>query len=164
MRKKDLLVALALVLCAVGVVACGGGGTASAGGGTSGEEAGIEFTECLRAHGVEVEDPKPGQTNIEVGGRGDPVTKKALAACNGKLGTAGQELSPEEGEEFREGALALARCMRENGIAMGDPKILGPGKFLLDIEGIDTTSPAFEAAREACKGMLPETSGITVGG
>jgi hypothetical protein len=165
MRKTDWLVAAALALCVVGLVACGGGGSGSGGGeSASAEEAGLEFTECLRAHGVEVEDPKPGQKNIEVGDQGDPVTKKALAACNGKLGTAGQELSSEEGEEFREGALAIAQCMRENGIDMGDPEFLGPGKFHLDIEGIDTSSPAFEAAREACNGLLPESSGITVGG
>jgi hypothetical protein len=163
MKKTDWLVALALALCVVGLAACGGGGSGS-GSGASDEEAALEFTECLRAHGVEVEDPKPGQTNIELGGENDPTSKKALAACKGKLGTAGQELSSEEGAAFREGALALARCMRENGIEMGDPEFLGPGKFHLDIEGIDTTSPAFEAAREACDEMLPETSGVTIGG
>ncbi len=165
MRKTDWLVALTLALCAVGLVACGGGGSGSGGGeGAAVEEAGLEFTECLRAHGVEVEDPKPGQKNIEVGASNDPATKKALAACNGKLGDAGQELSSEEGAEFREGALALAQCFREEGIDMGDPEFLGPGKFHLDIKGIDTSSPAFEAAREACDDKLPELSGITVGG
>ena len=165
MRKKDWLVASMLALCVVGLVACGGGGSGSGGGeSASVEEAGLEFTECLRAHGVEVEDPKPGQNNIEVGDSSKPATKKALAACNGKLGTAGQELSSEEDEEFKEGALALAQCMREQGIDMGDPEFLGPGKFHLDIEGIDTSSPSFEAAQEACQNKLPETSGITVGG
>ena len=169
MRKSDWVVALALALaiavCAVALAACGGGGGGSSGGGeASSEEASLEFAECLRAHGVEVEDPKPGQKNIEVGGRGDPTTKKALAACNGKLPSSGQELSSEEDEEFREGALAIAQCMRENGIEMGDPEFLGPGQFHLDIEGIDTESPAFKAAQEACQGLLPETPGVTVGG
>ena len=165
MRKTDWLVALTLTLCAVGLVACGGGGSGSEGGDSaSDEEAALEFTECLRAHGVEVEDPKPGQHNIEVGDSDDPATKKALAACNGKLGSAGQELSSAEQEEFKEGALALARCLRQQGIDMGDPEFLGPGKFHLDIEGIDTSSPAFEAAREACDEKLPELSGIAVGG
>ena len=166
MRKTDWLVASMLALCVVGLVACGGGGSGSGGGESASgeEEAALEFTECLRAHGVEVEDPKPGQKNIEVGDSGDPTTKKALAACNGKLGTAGQELSSEEDEEFREGALALAQCFREQGIDMGDPEFLGPGKFHLDIEGIDTESPAFEGAREACDEELPELPGIAVGG
>jgi hypothetical protein len=166
MRKTDWMVALTLALCIVGLVGCGGGGSGSGGNGTasSEEEAGLEFTECLRAHGVEVEDPKPGQHNIEVPGDGDPATKAALAACNGKLDGAGQELSSSEADEFREGALALAQCFREEGVEMGDPEFLGPGKFHLDIAGIDTESPAFEAAREACDDKLPELSGLTVGG
>jgi len=165
MRKVDWLVALTLALCAVALVACGGGGAGSSGGGetASEEEAALEFTECLRAHGVEVEDPKPGQKNIEVDGN-DPTTKKALTACNGKLGSAGQELSSEENVEFREGALALAQCFREQGIDMGDPEFLGPGKFHLDIAGIDTESPAFKAAQEACDEELPELPGVSVGG
>jgi hypothetical protein len=163
MRKRDWLVASALVLGIVALAGCGGSG--SSGGSTaSEEEEGLAFTECLRAHGVEVEDPKPGQQNIEVPDSGDPATKQALAACNGKLGSAGQELSSEEGEEFREGALALAECFREEGIEMGDPEFLGPGKFHLDIEGIGTGSPAFKAAQEACGEKLPELSGVTVGG
>jgi hypothetical protein len=162
MRKKDWLVALTLALCVVGVVACGGG--SGSGASASVEEAGLEFTECLRAHGVEVDDPKPGQKNIEVGDGNDPTTKQALAACNGKLGSAGQELSSGEAEDFREGALALAQCFREEGIDMGDPEFLGPGKFHLDIAGLDTESPAFEAAREACDDKLPELSGLSVGG
>ena len=164
MRKTDWLVALTLALCAVGLVACGGGGSTAGGGEASVEEAGLEFTECLRAHGVEVDDPKPGQQNIEVEDGDDPATKQALAACNGKLDSAGQELSSGEEEEFREGALALAQCFREQGIERGDPEFLGPGKFHLDIDGLDTESPAFEAAREACDGLLPELSGVTVGG
>jgi hypothetical protein len=166
MRKKDWLVALTLALCIVGLAACGGGGSSSGGGASSAseEEAALEFTECMRAHGVEVEDPKPGQKNIEVGDANDPTSKQALAACNGKLGSAGQELSSGEDEEFREGALALAQCFREEGIDMGDPEFLGPGKFHLDIAGLDTESPAFVAAQEACDDKLPELSGISVGG
>jgi hypothetical protein len=168
MRKKDWLVVSILALCVFGLVACGGGGSSSAGGsggeGGSEEEAALEFTECMRAHGVEVEDPKPGQKNIELPDTGDPTSKKALAACNGKLGTAGQELSSGEQEDFKEGALALAQCFREEGIDMGDPEFLGPGKFHLDIAGIDTSSPAFKAAQEACNEKLPELPGISVGG
>jgi hypothetical protein len=164
MRKKDWLVAATLALCIVGLAACGGGSGTGGGTAATEEEAALEFTECLRAHGVEVKDPKPGQENIEVGAADSPAKKRALAACNGKLDGTGQELSSEEQGEFREGALALAQCMRDEGIEMGDPRFLGPGKFLLDLEGVDTDSPAFEAAREACGEKLPELSGVTVGG
>jgi hypothetical protein len=162
MRKKDWLVAVALVLCVVGLVACGGGSGSDGGGeSASREEAGLEFAECMRAHGVEMEDPKPGQgITVE---KDDPATRQALAACDGKLG-AGQELSAEEDEELKEGALAFAQCMRDEGIEMGDPKFPGKGKFLLDIHGLDTESPAFEAAQEACQGQMPELDITGVGG
>jgi hypothetical protein len=173
MRKKDWLVVSVLALCVVGLGACGGGGSRSGGGGAesglrsgggSEEERALEFTECLRAHGVEVEDPKPGQKNIELPESKDPASKKALATCKGKLGSAGQELSSEEGEQFREGWLAFARCVHEHGVDMGDPEFLGPGKVHLDNNGIDPSSPAFVAAREACEGKLMELAGISIGG
>ena len=107
MKRSDWAIALAMVLCVVGLVACGGGGGSGSGGrgeSASRENAGLEFAECMRAHGVEMEDPKPGQ-NIDLGRRAnDPKTKVALAACNGKLGDAGQELSSDEDEELKEGA------------------------------------------------------------
>ena len=171
MKTKDWALALALALCVVGLVACGGGGSSagaggssgSGGGGASGEEGRLEFAECMRAHGVEMEDPKPGK-NIDVGGDpNDPTTEKALAACNDKLG-AGQELTSEEDEELKEGALAFSQCMREEGIEMGDPEFLGPGKFHLDIAGLDTESPAFKTAQEACQGQMPELDIAGVGG
>jgi hypothetical protein len=164
MKRTDWAIGLAVALCAIGLVACGGGGSGS-GGGESGsrEEAGLEFAECMRAHGVEMEDPKPGQS-IDVGGGDDPTTKKALTACNGKLGDSGQELSSEEDEEIKEGALAFAQCMRGEGIDMGDPQFLGPGKFHFGIAGLDTNSPAFKAAQAACQAKMPELDIAGVGG
>lgn len=167
MRKSDWAIALAMALgvavCALTLAGCGGGGATSGGGQAASEESSLEFAECMRGHGVEVEDPKPGKS-VDVGGRSDPKTRKALAACNGKLGDSGQEVSAEEDEEINEGALAFSRCMRGDGIDMGDPEILGPGKFHLDIKGLDTNSPAFVAAAEACQAKLPEINVPGVGG
>jgi hypothetical protein len=165
MKERDWLVAVTLALCVVGLVACGGGGSGSGGGRESAsvEEAGLEFAACMREHGVEMEDPKPGQ-NIAIEDD-DPTTRKALAACNGKLAN-GQELSAEEDDEFREGWLAFSQCMREGGIDLADPRFPGSGKVLLGIAGIDTDSPAFKAATAECKDKMPAQSdtGIGVGG
>lgn len=164
MKVGHWAVALGTVLCAVTLAACGGGSGSGGEAGGSAEEAGLEFAECMRGHGVEVEDPRSGKS-LSVEGD-DPKTKKALAACHGKLGDQGQELSSEEGEEFREGVLAFTECMRQEGIPMGDPEFLGPGKFHFDISKVDTSSPAFEAAAEACKDKFPELSeeGVYIGG
>ncbi len=162
MRKQDWLVALALALCALALVACGGGGSESDGGGSAAQtDPVLEFAECMREHGVEIEDPQPGE-NIAIEDD-DPTTRKALAACDGKLGDAGQEPTAEEDEEFREGWLAFSECVREEGIDLADPEFPGPGQVRLGIAGIDTDSPAFEAAAEACKGEVPPQTGGGVG-
>jgi len=164
MKRSDWAIALGVALCAIGLMACGGGGGSGSGGRESAaaeEETALEFAECMRSHGVEIEDPKPGES-LTIGNTDDPATKKALAACNGKLGNSGQELSAEEGEEFKEGWLAFAKCVREHGVDMADPEFLGPGKVHLDrsVAG----SPAFEAAREACQGKTLELHGVNIGG
>jgi hypothetical protein len=162
------MVALGLLLCtALVLAACGGGGSsgdgggASASGGGSEEETQLEFAECMRDQGVEVEDPKPGESLV-IDDNGDPATKKAIAACDHRLGISGQELSAEENEEFKEGWLAFAKCVREQGLDMADPTFQGNGKVLLDRTA--TASPAFESAREACQGKTLELHGISIGG
>ncbi len=167
MKKRDWLVALTLALCVVGLAACGGGDSGSDGRGESAEreeEAGLEFAECMREQGVEMEDPTPGE-GIDVGGDpSDPAAKRALAACDEKLDGVAQEVTPEEDEEFREGWLAFSECVREQGIDLADPEFLGPGKVHLGIAGVDTSSPAFEAAAEACQDEVPDSNGLGVGG
>lgn len=163
MTKRDWAIALALALCAATLTACGGGSSGTSGGESAAaeEETQLEFAECMRAHGAEVEDPKPGK-GLAIENIGDPATKKALAACDGKLGGAGQELSAAENEEFKEGWLAFAKCVREHGVDMGDPTFRGNGQVLLDRTA--TASPAFEAARDACQGKTLELHGINIGG
>jgi hypothetical protein len=177
MKTRDWTIAVGLALCVVlALAACGGGSGGSSGGasGSSGgansgnresaaaeEETQLEFAECMRAQGIEVEDPQPGKSLV-IGDEGDPATKEAIRDCDNRLGVAGQELSPEEGEEFKEGWLAFAKCVREHGVDMADPEFLGPGKVHLDRSAAE--SPAFDAARQACQGKTLETHGITIGG
>jgi hypothetical protein len=187
MKRTDWIVALGLLLCAALVLAaCGGGGSTASGGGSSAsgtaegssgasggassgttesaaeeEETQLEFAECMRAQGIEVEDPKPGQSLV-IGDEGDPATKEAITNCDRRLGIPGQELSAEENEEFKEGWLAFAKCVREHGVDMADPEFLGPGQVHLDRSAAE--SPAFEAAREACQGKTLELHGINIGG
>jgi hypothetical protein len=98
----------------------------------------------------------------------DPKTKKAMAACEDKLGDIGQDISPEEQEEFKEQALAFAECMRENGIDMPDPQFEGDGKMKMRIGGPGSSgpspdSPAFQQAQEACEDKMPGGKGPIMG-
>jgi hypothetical protein len=181
MSKRDWAVALLLAVSALTIAACGSGG---GGGGDSTEsaaeqeEAQLEFTECMRGHGVEMEDPKPGQRGVIMGiskdgekstgvNPEDPATKKALAACQSKLGELGQPPSPEEQEEFKEDALAFAQCMREHGIEMPDPRFDSEGHVQMKIGGPgggpNPESPAFQEAQEGCQESLPNGKGPMFG-
>jgi hypothetical protein len=172
MKRSDWMIALTLALSTVVIAACGSG--ASGGGDqASREEAQLEFAECMREHGVEMPDPKPGQEGMLFGTtRGgpsgesktttginpeDPATKKALRACESKLPESAQKLSPQQEEKFKEAALAFSQCMREHGVDMPDPQFGGKGKVTMKIEkgDIDPSSPAFEEAQEACRKTVP---------
>ena len=174
MKRRDWAVALGLALCAATLAACGGGSGTSAEDPAEQEEGRLEFAECMREHGVDMPDPKPGQAGMVFGttkGPGgkstgvdpeDPATKKALAACEDKLGDLGQKMSPEQEEEFKEQALAFSQCMREHGVDMPDPEFDGAGKVKMRIGGgggPDPESPAFREAEEACGNKGPGGKG-----
>lgn len=180
MKRSDWMIAAALALTAVLIAACGGGGTGGGGDQASREEAQLEFAECMREHGVDMPDPKPGQegmvfgtTRAGPGGKNktsaginpeDPATKKALQACESKLPKSAQKVSPQQEEKFKEAALAFSQCMREHGVKMPDPQFGGEGKVTMKIEkgSVDPNSPAFEEAQEACRQKVP--GGPVIGG
>jgi two-component system, OmpR family, sensor histidine kinase MprB len=175
MKRRDWAVAVGLALCAATLAACGSsggeGGEASA---AEQDEARLEFAECMRSHGVDMPDPQPGQAGVVMGATkapggkttgvdpADPTTKKALAACEDKLGDLGKEMSPEQEEEFKEQALAFSQCMREHGIDMPDPEFSGDGKVKMRIgsdSGPSPESPAFQQAEEECGSKGPGGKG-----
>ncbi|WP_328531000.1 hypothetical protein OG984_07710 [Nocardioides sp. NBC_00368] len=168
------LTAAALVALGLTLTACGGddtGGIASAGGdstadsdtsaaaGDEGGEGGdreqmLKFTKCLREHGLEVEDPAPGEgLKLKFGGGGQQVDRetvqKAMEAC--------QEYAPQgqmgaDNPEMREAMLEMAECMRENGVEdFPDPE---PGQMGMQITPEIGEDPQFEAAQEACRDIM----------
>ena len=97
-----------------------------------------------------------------------PGDKKALAACNGKLGSAGQELSPEKRRSSRKARWPSPQCMREEGIDMGDPEFLGPGKFHLRHRRASTrnrppSKPRRKPATTSCPNCPASPSVASVG-
>jgi hypothetical protein len=162
MKRTDWAVAAVLAACALTLAACGGG--SDSGGGTSPaarDEAGLEFASCMREHGVDMPDPEPGG-GILIGGPGSkvdpssPVTKRAMAACQGKIEAAAPKPTPGQEEELKEQALSFAQCMREHGVDMPDPKIATGGKLQMTAPGhVEASSPAFRAAQKACQGEMP---------
>ncbi|MEU0627203.1 hypothetical protein [Streptomyces sp. NPDC005989] len=151
------LMAAAVVLSATACSGDGGGsgsGTKS-GGSASGtkktdEDQALEHRKCLREHGLDVAEPKPGEDGrgmtIKGGGKSKQEMEKAFKACQDKsVGGGSKELTQAQKDKM----LAFARCMRKNGIDMPDPKFEGGMAQAPAVQQKDMKK--FEKANAACE-------------
>jgi hypothetical protein len=176
-RRYGFLATAGVVVVSIILVlaACGGGdggesdGVASLGGQGSStgttttgsedqQEAALEFTQCMREHGVDMPDPGPsGQLQLQVGPGDQAKVEKAQKACGHLLENARPQLSEEQENAMQEGLLAFAQCMREHGIDMPDP-VFGEGGRVTQRtgRGVNPDDPKFKEASEACDPILDE--------
>ncbi|GAA0585644.1 hypothetical protein [Streptomyces crystallinus] len=150
----------ATALCALALAATGCSGDKGSNGGDSVGDAGkkadqaLEHRKCLREQGLNVPEPEPGQDERAVSISGDGMSKekmeKALKACAGKGGGAGGGQGATQADKDK--MLKYARCMRENGFNMPDPKFDGGMMSAQRIpEGAEKAK--FDKANKACESV-----------
>ncbi len=143
------------------------------------EERLLAFAGCMRDNGVDFPDPVvEADGTVTFGalreiGR-DPDLPAARETCQDLV--AGLAFGPGQGGfdlvELQDTLLEFARCMRDNGVDMGDPDLsrIGPGA---DDDGqaggpfgvIDLDDPDFAAAFAVCQQRLPGAGdGPSLGG
>jgi hypothetical protein len=161
------LAATLLTASALAVAACGddGGGAASAADRQrDARDAALKYAQCMREQGVDMPDPTfEGDRTNQTGPDEDlPPAKlrEAEQAC-GKYRKEddGPRLSDEQQQEFKDAALANARCMREQGIEnFPDPTFPDDGEAMIEApEGaFDPDDPDFKEAQEACGDTMPK--------
>ena len=121
-----------------------------------GEQAILEFVACLRENGLDIPDPQFGpegprfadpsvMASIDFGG---DAFVNAMDACGDLLATLQPEIDPEQQAEQIEQQLAMAECMRREGIDFPDPDPVRG--FRIGSMRIDPFSPEFRAAFEVC--------------
>jgi hypothetical protein len=193
MRPAITVAALALVMAA-----CGGGddtqGVASLqdpdsttttttggardegdGSAVDSEQALLEFAECMREHGIDMEDPSisgEGGGFIRIGpppgagGDGSDndfeAMEEAREACSEFLEGVTQQFGEIDPTEMQDQALEFAQCVRDQGFDVPDPDFSDIGPDVQSEEGgdgevgggpfgdIDPEDPAFQAALEEC--------------
>ena len=165
---RRIPILLTTTVLAAGLGACGGGGEGGGGGRSAdSRDAAIAFARCMRANGVDMPDPRtdehgvviaePGDGQGPGAGGGQPSRRFGVAErrCRRHLeDLEPPQLSPEQAREFRQQALAHARCMREHGVAFPDPSFSEDGGAVVDIgpgSGLDPDSPVFQRAQEQCR-------------
>jgi hypothetical protein len=165
-RRRWRWAALLVVLVAsgMGLAACGGGPPSassppsSASGSSSSLEAQLlKFAACMRAHG------DPGYPDPVIGSDGQPhlsgpppqgsQAQAALAACR-KYTPGGSETPAEQAAALAK-AVKFAECMRAHGEPdFPDPTSSGGFNFTPQ-DGIDPSSPQFQAAQRVCQSLDP---------
>lgn len=182
MRTWKLACVIALALLVLAAAGCGGdsssGGVAAietndgdtsgspddgSGDGyeaASGEEARLQWAQCMREQGVNVGDPdENGMFQITPETGGGPNERgfaQAREECGDPPGLDDLEPpSPAEARKMQESLLAFARCMRSEGIDIPDPTFAGNGGASVSLPDPDEVKkPEFQAAQEACSKHL----------
>ncbi len=132
------------------------------------EDAFQKYTACMREQGIEMPDPGSdggGVVTMQVDEDMDfGAFDEAAQECDSILDAAfGEfEMSPEQEAEMMDQELALAQCMRDNGIDWPDPS--GDGNLTIEL-GDDVDPETVNAAMETCmKDAFGDLGGIVVGG
>ena len=137
------------------------------------EQALLDFAQCMRDQGIDMEDPTMDENGtfhmVRPSGGGevgefDPADREAMQAarqaCSQYLEGIAQGFDRPDMTEMQDQMLEYAACMRENGVDMPDPDFSdtgesggqGPGARLgFDPGDFDPSDPTFQAANEACQ-------------
>jgi hypothetical protein len=153
---RSMAVALALAGLLGG---CGWGkGNASASSSPRPEDQAMKFAQCMRQHGVNVADPKPGEPGVRITGQrlDDSKIKAASEACR-KYSPRGN-LNPND-PKVRDNMLKMAQCLRRHGVNIADPQA-GQG-LQIKIKKGDTKT---QQAAETCRREVPPPSASPTNG
>jgi hypothetical protein len=144
----------AAVVLLVALSACGGASAEDTGQRSLDEEVqALAFAECMRGNGIDMPDPAPGQEGLSEALHGveddyDQATiDQAVAACEDFLPQRAHEGGHDAARD--EAMLALAECLRDQGLEVPDNLFEGGG--LHDVED-DELRAAMEECRDVVAG------------
>ena len=138
----------------VALAGCGahGGSDAKASSSANAQDASVKFAQCMRQHGVNVDDPRPGDPGVRFTAKNMNQSQldAAMRACR-KYSPKG-DLAPND-PRARDQMLKMAQCLRRHGVQIADPQ---PGQGLrVQVKKDDTKT---QQAMEACRRLVPPTT------
>jgi hypothetical protein len=108
----------------------------------------------MRQHGVQVEDPKPGDPGVRIHSTmGKQQMDAAMQAC--RKYSPVKQLDPND-PTARDHMLKMAQCLRAHGVQVADPQ---PGQGLqIRVQKGDTKT---QQAMETCRKLVPPPTSAT---
>jgi hypothetical protein len=157
------LLALSSVALAAALVGCGNGGP---GGSTptsttaNAHDQAVKFAQCMREHGIDMEDPKPGQGGFRIRAQegSEAKMKEAQKACRAL--SPDQEGDGQMSAEELDRMTKLAQCLRRHGLDVKDPK---PGQPFT-IKSQKASGAKTEKAMKTCNAEAGMPDGPGSGG
>jgi hypothetical protein len=161
-----LLIGLAVTLAACGggssnsastttTAAGSSGGSSSSGASNSSTQQALKYAQCMRSHGVtNYADPVSGKSQSISGmDTNSPTYQAAASACQKYQPTNGNSTQGTS-SAANTAQLKFAVCMRSHGVSKFPEGNSGGGQQSLSQYGIDTNSPTFQKANQACSSLL----------
>jgi hypothetical protein len=172
-RRRLATAALMLVLASLALAACGSSSKSSSSSSTSASastptapatKAGLagrfaQVRECLKKNGAAPPAFKPGSGLQLPQGVTRAQYEAALKKCGGLRGGRGLGAGAGVGAKslnnprLKQAFVALAACMREHGVKIGEPNLSGKGP-IFNTSAINTSSAQFKTARTTCTAKL----------
>ena len=155
-RLRASVLAAAVAGIALLAAACSGGGSASPAGsaGQSNFDIALAYAKCMREHGApDWPDPNSqGQLlKTHANSAAFRAPPSAFRRCQHLLPHGG-EITAAEQQAITPLMLKFTACMRSHGITnFPDPIVNAQFVGILPPKGLDTHSPQFQAARQACR-------------
>jgi hypothetical protein len=172
------LVATALATASLAVAGCGAdketpaSSASNKGMSANDKKALLQYSQCMRDHGVNMPDPTFSGGGAKVTMREDKGAdpqkmQDAQKACQKYQDQVKPpSMSEAQQKEMKQAALKNAQCMRDHGIDFPDPQFGEGGRMQQRIGGpgsnVDPNSAKFQAAMKACQKDAP--GGMMFGG
>ncbi|AXK37748.1 hypothetical protein DVA86_29205 [Streptomyces armeniacus] len=120
--------------------------------GKTDEDKAVAYRKCLRDNGMDISEPKPGKKKeaVTVDGGNKATMEKAFKACKDKAPNGGPGGEPSQADKDK--AIKFAKCMRENGWNMPDPKFEEGAARAMPAPKTAAEKKKFEKANKACGG------------
>ena len=134
---------------------------------TSKYRAALAYVDCMRSHGVpNFPDPSSdGQINVDFahGGKDGSPASGGISRTSPQYISADQTCghflpggvpTPAQNQQALAQGLKLAQCMRSHGVPnYPDPNPANPD--VVHLNGVDPSSPQFQAAQKVCESLVP---------
>ena len=166
LRRARMLAAVIAMAGVAMLAGCSGGSSTTVGGSTQYAKA-VAYAQCIRSHGVPSYPDPDSQGHfppLQVGRNGvsQQAAQSAENACRSLNPGGSQDSAQQQGKLTR--ALNFAKCMRAHGVPnFPDPANTNSG-IGYDLSGLDTNSPQYQSAQQACRSLQSATGQSTAGG